>query len=458
MAQQNQQVPIQDQMQVPSTAINAPVFMPDPSLLPPTGDPYQGLVTLLQQLQGQQYNPPQQGKLQQILGALASGASILASNDPGGTLGNQLNARLQVQQNRENQERARQTQLQTAMIQGMLEKSRGANEAQTRTREMRLQGALQTEAGVQATAQQAAVDLNRADIKLKEMASTEDFLNRTMDQRAIRNRMESPEIYNQSLQLAQQIAHYVPKTSPEVATKLAQKLTGQDLNSISMEENLLYNRYNVAKHEDWKKDKALKEAVAKGEIDKNEAEARYYQVLAGQGGSKTDPILANAADEYAKRAFSPAVKLKNGQIVSSIDLPKYGMSGQFNTTQPTEEETFKFQQEQLKSFTKLNQDMRSNVNNVNTTMPGQPTTIQGQVGNDPILNLIKEYAQTHSREETLKQFVSSTIAPELKQKYIQLITNNFEEIKGQMVPATKTQKLNKVPPGVRVNDILNIKR
>jgi len=45
-------------------------------------------------------------------------------------------------------------------------------------------------------------------------------------------------------------------------------------------------------------DKALRKAVAKGGWQ--ERSEANYQVLAWQGGSKTDSILANAADEYAK--------------------------------------------------------------------------------------------------------------------------------------------------------------
>src|SRR4030095_7836647 len=143
---------------VAQTPIQSP-FLPDPSLLPAQGDAYGELTNLLQQLQSQSFQPQKEGTLQTILNAIASGAAIAASNDPGATLTNQLAQRSQIQQNRENAERARQGQIQTAMIQGMLDKARGTTEAQTRSREMRLKGELDTEQGKQQVARQSEIDL-----------------------------------------------------------------------------------------------------------------------------------------------------------------------------------------------------------------------------------------------------------------------------------------------------------
>jgi hypothetical protein len=413
---------------VAQTPVQSP-FLPDPSLLPPQGDAYAELTNLLQQIQSQSFQPQKQGALETILNALASGASIAASNDPGAALGNVLNQRLQVQQNRENAERARQGQIQTAMIQSMLEKARGTQAAQTSSRELRLKGALDTEQGVQQVANQATIDLNRLELKQREQIETEDFLNRTADARAIRNRKESPELFNQSTQLAQQMVQFIPTMPAIVARGIAEKLNGQDLNAFTKEETLFYNRYKQARSEDWKQDKDLKRRVAESEISENEAQAEYYRKISAMGGNKSDPILSNLADEYSKKAFSPVVKTRDGQIISVIDLPKLGLSGEFGTSPASPEETFKFQQEQLKAFTKLNENMRGGVNQVNSSMPGSPSQQQNMNFFRSNVEALRQKGRTDDQikqalqvngatPEQIKQLVPSKVQPPTKGKSV----------------------------------------
>lgn len=304
-------------------------FIPDPSLMPASGDPYQEVFALLQNLQSQSYQPPKESNLQIILNALAQGAGIAASNDPGAALTNILGNRLQVQQNRENAERTRQAQIQSAMIQTMLDKARGIS---TQQAEAKKEGRAFAYKGAEAqleVATQQQLDLNRSDIKMQEMQKTEDFLNRTSGARKQRLIQENPELYNKSIDFASVMQQFIPTMPAYVARGIADKIYGQSNQPFTKEESIFYNRYNQSKSEDWKQDKELKRRVAESQISENEAQAEYYRKIAELGGNKTDPFLSQMYDEAVRKATATFVRTKSGLVVPVDDIKKLNISDQF---------------------------------------------------------------------------------------------------------------------------------
>lgn len=368
--------------QITDTAPPSNIFFPDPALMPPTGDAYSQLTQLLTQLQSQQYQPPKQGALETILTALAQGASIAASNDPGTALSNILSQRQQIQQNRENQERARQGQIQTAMVQGALDKARNVTqEQQTARKEGREFGYKGAESQLQIETQKQ-IDLNKLDIAQREAIQNNDLANRFSVDQSMRTKRDAlakaaPELFAKGIEIQSLMQTIVPDMPREIAASIARKQSGQEPPNYTPTENEWYNKYVQARNEEYKTDKDLARRVKESEITQNKAMALYYQ------NSKVQDRYQNALNTNLGNAMADSIdtiyyRVKNGIIYSDKEVKALSASnptwGIINKPVPLTEEENKQQvlnnvqkQKQLESVVMQNKA-------TNNPMPGQTTT------------------------------------------------------------------------------------
>lgn len=440
--------------QQPIQAPTSSLFVPDPSLLPQQGDSFQALTQLLQQLQGQPYQPPQQSKLTQVLNALAQGAAIAASPNPGETLGGILNTRLQIQQSRENAERARQGQLQTAMIQAALEKARGSQQEQTQARQARLGQALQVQTKKQELSLETQAvrerDLDKLDVVRKEAIQNNDLANMFSRDTANRTQLiamaqKYPEILSASNQQSALIQTLVPDMPLEIAESLGKKLNGALPPNFTPQEKQYYSQFVQKRSEIESTERAAKLALSSSQTQENLSHAQFYSnQLAALQQAYDKNVLSNSIREEYKAADTQYYDVPDGKggFVRMGESKIRGTIGAALARPLSPEENAKEIIKQQQKIKDLTQELQNR--NLTAPQPGAPTA------QDPYLEKLKQFIQQgNSREAAIQQVLNSTtLTQELKTQYVNLIKNNFEELKGQFVPAAPTNKPNKLPPGV----------
>ena len=430
-----------------------------------TGDPFAGLTQLLQQLQTQTYQPPQQGTLQTILNSLAQGASVLASPDPGGQLGNILQGRQQLQMQQQQMQQQQQNQLMVAAIQGALEKARGIqSEQQDIRKEARQEKALDLAANRQIETTKA-IDLNKLDIQMKEAEQNQILLSKFEPDENRRARFKAglqalPQQMQESLKMQTMMQTLLPEMPSEVAKSIADKQTGLAPRNFNSVENQWYSKFSQIRNNQYKEDKDLERRVKESEITENEAQALYYQnsKIQDRYGNALQTNLGNAvADAVDTNYFRVYSGTPQERIVSQKELQGV-MSSLLGSVQAkpqplSPQETQMEQQKRIKNL----QTFREQVSQPQaTTMPGQPT-VGNPANDDPILKQMRTDAQSgKTREQIINNLLNSGLPSEVIHKYVKIATDQYNSLKGQMTPAT--QKKKKTPAGVNVQDILNLKK
>lgn len=446
------------------SAYLTPPFV-NPALQPQQGDPYAGLTQVLQQLQSQQYTPPKEGALQTILNALAGGASVLASNDSGAALGNLLQSRQQKQMQIEQIKQQQQQQIMVATIQAAMDKARGLQQEQAQIRQEGRQEVSANLASQRRVAETKEIDLNKLDMQAKEYEQNQLLLSKFEPDINRRKRFEAglqaiPQQMQESLKMQTLMQTLVPDMPTEVAKSLADKQAGLTPRSFSSVENQWYSKFNNLRNDEYKTDKELARRVKESEITENEAQAIYYT------NSKIQDRYANALQTNLGNATADAVDTNYFRISGPKDNPNVGsivsqkeldtlFKNKLNSIvlrpQPlSPEETQIEMQKRVKNL----KNYRNQVSQPEpTAMPGQPTITP----QDPVIAQIQQLAQTKSKEEILNFILNSTMATEMKQKYVQLVTDQYGSLKGQMSPATTQKKQgtkNALPSGVNIKDFM----
>lgn len=355
-------------------------FIPDPSLLPPSGDPYTEVTRLLTQLQQQQpVTAPQPNKLETILTALAQGAAVAASNDPGAALNNQINTRLQMKQEANIAERTRQNQLQVAMIQGALDKARGIQSEQALARKEGREFAYRGAEGQLKIEEQKQLDLNRLEVAQLEAIQNNDLANRFARDSANRTKLESmakaaPDFFTEGNKMRALIETLVPDIPREISDSISKRMSGQLPPNYTPQENEWYARFVTARNEDWKQDKDLARRVKESEITQNQAQAEYYRNSKIQD-KYMNALQTNLGNAMADSIDSQYFRGKDGKIYSDKQLKAMPQIQQImiSPTPLTPEENLmemKKNVEKQKTF----QGEVINNNTITTPMPGQPTT------------------------------------------------------------------------------------
>jgi hypothetical protein len=387
-----------------------PTILLDPSMIPPTGDAFAEVTNLLQQLQSQQYQPPQQSTLQTILNALAQGASIAASQDPGAALGNILNQRLQIQQNRENQERQRRQQIQTAMIQASLEKAKAITQRQIAT-EGRIQEAnLRT----QEYSNRRQIDLV---FDLKARNQEEDWINANLPMIIKRAQLTAlaqryPDLLDKSTSRQIAMRTLIPEMPANIAKELADHYANLSERPLSEEAKIWDEQYATKLGVIAAQDRLLGVEKTKAETEESKAKTKLYESEAKKAAVEaTIKPQRNIIEEIftksilEKASDGPHRLLQDGTIITNSEYVKLqgtimGSQSLKGSRPLTAQEEAEYVQKQVMQL----KDVQNELNN----QPNSP-----QPGANPATNLspaeiqanVEQLRKAGKTDQQIRQFM-----------------------------------------------------
>lgn len=323
----------------------------------PQGDPYAELTMLLSKL-GTQHTltPPHQGTLETILNSIASGAAILASPDPGGTLSGQLKGR---------QERAdlynkinfeRQNNLDLMAIQSAVEKARGIQgEQQQFRKEQREQAYKQneakTEVDIYGKKKQIDIAGKEKEFRIEQnlLQEYEPLINARAKNMAYIQ--DYPKQRQDSLEWQALARTALPNLDPITAQTIGDKLSRLDRTELTLEENDLVKKANQAINTMFQQEKNVKLGKLKAETYREYQEGAYAaRNKPGSGLSQSPENRFNAnyagavGSAAADRAFARFYYKNNttGQVITDKDLNAMGIlnpeSRNFTLMNPQETE------------------------------------------------------------------------------------------------------------------------
>lgn len=305
----------------------------------PQGDPYADLAMLLSKLgQQHQLTPPHQGTLQTILDSIASGAAILASPDPGGTLSGQLKGR---------QERAdlynkinfeRQNNLDLMAIQSAVEKARSIQgEQATFRKEQREQAYKQNEAATELKLYGKKKDIDVA-TKEKEFRIEQNLLQEYEPLTLARAKnmayiQDMPQQRKDSIDIQVLLRQGIPNLDPTTAITIADKLAKYDRTPLTIEENDLVKKANQELTKQSQEERKAKLGKIGAETYREYQEGAYAARNKPGSGLAQSPenrfnlnyagaVGAAAADRAFARFY---YKNKAGQVITDKDLNAMGI-------------------------------------------------------------------------------------------------------------------------------------
>lgn len=257
----------------------------DPTRIVQSGDPYAELESLLNNMQNRApIAPPQQGTLQTIINALAQGAAIAASPDPGAALGQQLQAK-QARSDKFTQMNAEmQNNLQMVKLQSAIDKARSISAEQGEVRKERRQDIYNRQEEQRKLA--ASKELKEFDLNLgiKELQLKEDFLNASEPARMVREKNkilleDIPKQRRDALEWEAMATALVQNADPIMAARVGKKLAGIDPVPFTTAEAAFKAQVDKARFTQAQTDLELKQA----NIANVKANTAY--TLAGKPGS-----------------------------------------------------------------------------------------------------------------------------------------------------------------------------
>lgn len=257
----------------------------DPTRIVQSGDPYAELEALLTNMQNRApIAPPQQGTLQTIVNALAQGAAIAASPDPGAALGQQLKDK-QARSDKFTQMNAeilRSNEM--VKLQSAIDKARSMSAEQGEVRKERRQDIYNRQEEQRKLA--ASKELKEFDLNLgmKELQMKEDFLNASEPARMVREKNkimleDIPKQRRDALEWEAMATALVQNADPIMAARVGKKLSGIDPTPFTQSEAAFKAEVDKARFTQSKTDLELKQA----NIANVKANTAY--TLAGKPGS-----------------------------------------------------------------------------------------------------------------------------------------------------------------------------
>lgn len=284
--------------------------------LPPQGNPYEILNTVLQNIQNQPLQQaPQPGKVQSILNALAGGLAVAQAKNPGEVLSQQIQGREQQRLLLSQQMQQRQNMLDQARLQV------GVNQASDLAREQAdyrkfQRESLRADTVYERNRKDALTDLKKTGIVNQELADLEGaralkfykdnkptILSRAEDEAYVRS---LPERDQKALMLATEWKSLDPSSDSVLLNELAKKvLRGNE--QLKPIERQLYNRLEDLR---TKEISDVREEKKKREVSERE------QIEAVTQATKTGQRYAGQQDRYAN-AFDAQQGAQASRVTSA---------------------------------------------------------------------------------------------------------------------------------------------
>lgn len=263
-----------------------PPFLRTPGINPnasvPMGDPYAELTAMLDRMQGQQFSLPQEGTLSTILNALAGGAAVLASPDPGGTLTNQMNQRQARKDKVAQINFDRQNNLDLLRINTAVEKARNITAEQQQFRkEQREQTYKDKDLGRELKLYGGKKDIDLASteqgFRLEQKLLQE--YQPLIDAR-VKNEVYMKDMPNQrkdSIEWQALARTALPNLDPMTAKIIGDKLSGLDRTPLTIEENDLVKKANQEINKQFQEERKSKLSVQGAQAFRDVQEGLYAQ-------------------------------------------------------------------------------------------------------------------------------------------------------------------------------------
>jgi hypothetical protein len=318
---------------------NFPILTP-PFLTPPfnpqsggvgnvsTSDPYAELTNLITQMQGRNLAPPPQGKLEQVLNAIAQAAAIAASPEPGTALAGTLQQRQQRKDDLFKFNAARQANLDQIKLQAAVQRATDLAREQADVRkEIRGERA-------DIAKEQRSIGLlkQKSDIELdyqKNLTEQNELLAQRFEpfklarERARVITQDYPQQRKDKIEMSTFLTAMLPNLDPVTADVIAAKRSGLDSDPLTPEEIDLIKQANqeAGKREKTKRDVGL--ASVRAQTARDIAEAEYTR--AGKPGQDrfANAYQAALGRDTAQGLSGQYVRTTDGQIMTIEDAMKH---------------------------------------------------------------------------------------------------------------------------------------
>lgn len=435
-------------MLMPDTQFATPPFLPDPSIMPPSGDPYGGLTQLLQQLQTQVYQPPQESTLTKVLTALAEGASIGASKDPGTALSNVLQNRQQKVQQTEQIRQQQRNNIMMAQIQAATEKARAMTQEGAQARNQAREDFYQEKTekrGLKNLETKGQIDLK---LEAERFRQNENLLTEFEPVKQARARNQKmidmlPQQEQARLDLFARISATLPDIPYSVANDIAKKLSSnfssagmsnQDLRNqiesggtpfaLTAIESEWFKRYNDKTKELTDEDRKIKQELNRAQVEnlkasaeESKSQAGYYSKIADFNNNYSKSINQEASKALFNQVSSQYFKNRVTGAIATKEEMQSGVLGGIGWEPLSPEENAAQKDKAIQAIEQLRQ------NQLVTQMPGQPQQqVQNATDTNPAMKVIKDQrSKGISYEQILKDLKSANIPEPFKSQAIQFV-------------------------------------